>query len=547
MIRRLSAFLAFFIAAVSSASAAGSAIHDIDIDVLLSRDGSATIQERWDISANTGTEWYLVRNNLGDIAISDFQVSDESGRHYDNIGRWDVDAGLREKAFRCGINSTYSGVELCWGLGSYGHHVFTVKYRMSNVIKSLDDYDMLHMQFVSDGLSSAAEHVKVQVRAPIGLSEENSRIWGFGFRGHTEFSDGAIIAESEGGFSTSSSVILLLRLDKGFFRSQSIQGRSFQEVLDTAMKGAEFRSPKERLKDILELLLLFVCLPALLIITAIYADRKEKRTILGMLPKEVGWNRDAPDGGNLLTSYHILNRLGELKEASNIAAAFILRMIYDGIIGVRKNAGGNIELDLSKDLEETDLDLESKTLFNYLRDASGEDRVLQKKEFGKWAKRNVSKLVSWSGGCNMKGASQLVSRGLASGRKFTPEGQEIARNALGFKKFLKDFTLIGERSTPEVGLWQDYLVFAAMFGIADKVADELSEINPDLFRDLAPSGCTVSPMDTINVVRHMGSNIHAAEMAAQKAGSGAAGGFGGRTSFGGGGGFSGGGHGGGVR
>ena len=33
----------------------------------------------------------------------------------------------------------------------------------------------------------------------------------------------------------------------------------------------------------------------------------------------------------------------------------------------------------------------------------------------------------------------------------------------------------------EVHLWQDYLVFATLFGIADKVAKELKDIDPIAF------------------------------------------------------------------
>ena len=54
----------------------------VSISVSLSPDGSALVREVWDITIEHGTEWYLVRDNLGAMEISGLNVSDESGRQY---------------------------------------------------------------------------------------------------------------------------------------------------------------------------------------------------------------------------------------------------------------------------------------------------------------------------------------------------------------------------------------------------------------------------------------------------------------------------------
>ena len=69
-------------------------IKDIDIRVTLSADGTAHIVEVWDVVVAKGTEWYLVRSNLGDIKIQNLAVHDESGTEYTNIGSWEVDRSL---------------------------------------------------------------------------------------------------------------------------------------------------------------------------------------------------------------------------------------------------------------------------------------------------------------------------------------------------------------------------------------------------------------------------------------------------------------------
>ena len=52
-------------------------VPDVDISVRLGRDGSALIREVWSVDVDEGTEWYLVRKNLGDIEISGLRVRNE--------------------------------------------------------------------------------------------------------------------------------------------------------------------------------------------------------------------------------------------------------------------------------------------------------------------------------------------------------------------------------------------------------------------------------------------------------------------------------------
>ena len=97
----------------------------------------------------------------------------------------------------------------------------------------------------------------------------------------------------------------------------------------------------------------------------------------------------------------------------------------------------------------------------------------------------------------------------------------------------------------EVKLWKDYLVYAQLFGIADKVAKQFQKLYPAEFDKMArESGLDSSTLlYTMNWANTM--STRAFNNAVAKTGSSK--GFGGGTSFGGGGGFSGGGFGGGAR
>lgn len=49
------------------------------------------------------------------------------------------------------------------------------------------------------------------------------------------------------------------------------------------------------------------------------------------------------------------------------------------------------------------------------------------------------------------------------------------KEVLGLWKYLKDYSLIKDRYPIELSIWNEYLVFASLFGIADKVAKEFKE------------------------------------------------------------------------
>ena len=567
------------------ASALTPSIRDVDITLTLLPDGTASIHERWDVCAADGTEWYLVRGNLGDIEIGSLAVSDESGRAYVNEGSWNTQRGIAEKAGRCGIVRKRDGAEICWGIGSLGDHVFDVSYTMSRSVKSLNDYDMLHLQTVSPGLSSPPRHVRVTVRAQQHqLDTANTRAWGFGFAGRVDFRDGAVVYESTEPFVRNSSVIVLLRFDKGMFDSQSRQDRDFADALAVAMEGADFGSDQDSDDggDLARVVAIFAVAVAGMCGIAATSRRAMRKKILGMKPSEVPWNREIPFGGDLEASAYTLAKLGESSGGSGdtLAAALILRMIYRGELSVAKDSRERVEISFSAagagaaggsgDGSGADgssgsadsavvgsagsgsgsgsgSDQAAEELREMMLKASGADKVLQHNEFSRWAKRHAHEVAGWSSRALVFGRNSLRDQKYIYGSAYTPAGQSEARKLLGLKKFLQDFTLMGEKDTIEVVLWQDYMVYGALFGIADKVAEQLRDINPDLFAEVMDYDYTTMHQLLFQTRLLSAAITNSKASVAAEAAQQSARGFGGGTSFGGGGGFSGGGFGGGSR
>ena len=99
---------------------------------------------------------------------------------------------------------------------------------------------------------------------------------------------------------------------------------------------------------------------------------------------------------------------------------------------------------------------------------------------------------------------------------------------------------IKEREAIEVQLWEEYLMYAQIFGIAKKVAKEFKKLYPDVITD-----DYYNDIIFIHTISYQG--VSAASSAKQKAESYSSGGGGFSSGGGGGGSFGGGGGGGGFR
>ena len=532
------------------------AIRDIDVRAVVHEDGSARITQVWDVTVTSGTEWYVPVENLGKMSITDLSVR-ENGLAFHNEGRrWDVDRSLSEKAGRCGIVEKRNGVELCWGQGSYGDHVWTAEFTAHGLVQSFTDADGFNFQFVNPGLLAPPQHVKVTLVNGTGGPEwtyDNTRVWGFGSYGDINVKDGAIVYESLEPFSYGSSVIVLARFEKGLFTPAVSQDTSFDELREKALEGSSY-GENTREKNFLRVLFalifgggLFAAIRAAVLQALGY---KYKKSMYGKT-KITEWFREAPMDGNLFASSYVQDngwRFAGPSSSKNLIGAFFLRWILDGKVVVQPdpNKAKRVNLAFTPGLEFED-DVEG-ALYQMALDASGGNLLLESGEFEKWSEKNYKKFLAWPDRAKARGRSILHEKNLLQhGSTTNDDGKVQACRVVEFMNFLKDFTLHQERGAGEVGLWKDYLVFAQLYGIADKVAEQFQKLYPKEFQELSES-VGMNPNDMRRTIRM--NNVTTSSAMTRAVGKYQAGsikGTGGHTSFGGGGGFSGGGFGGGSR
>lgn len=169
---------------------------------------------------------------LGNSSISNFSVSDDSGRTYDSLSYWNTSASFDSKAYKSGIHNISNGVELCWGISSYGNRTYTLNYDISNFVMQYTDTQGIYFNFLN--LDQSIGRAKITIHSDTTFSLDNARIWAFGNNGSINFENGNIILDSGGGLSSSQYMVALVRFGSNLFNTTNKSSSSFDSVYDSA-------------------------------------------------------------------------------------------------------------------------------------------------------------------------------------------------------------------------------------------------------------------------------------------------------------------------
>ena len=542
MKRRLIALAAFCLCtALCCSPAAANYVPEMELDAALRRDGSAVITQMWTADTDQGTEFYLSCHDSGYLEITDFAVSDENGP-YTLLENWDVDASFEEKAGKCGVVETGEGVELCWGISEYGRRRYTVSYVLHNLAGAYSDVDGFNHRFV-DEMSTFPTDVSLTIRTQDGtlLTGEDCDIWAFGYDGDIWFEDGVIRAKSRTALEGGQHMTVMVSLEKGVLSPQRQVDGSFEAVKERAFEGSDYEDSEEAgfLETLIGLALLLLF--GVFLVLGFVLAAKLRKARLNRRMKAVEYFRDAPNDGKL----NVTHRLGaacDLCREDALLGVYLLRLISDGALEPEETElnAKRVNLRLTRPPRSGDPYDDTS-----LEAAAGADGILQAKELEWFCVQNVKPLTSFVNSCQMDADRTLIRGGCLKGavcegvKSLTPQGQRELDEILGLKRFLLDFSFIHERGVKETVIWQDYLIYAHLLGIADKVAPQIRKLYPDALPQVERFERCIGYAGYYNGYMY---NAYAQEQRRQEAHR--SGGSGGRASFGGGSGFSGGGGGG---
>ena len=539
-------------------------IFNIDMNIYVDNTGTAHVTEVWETKLNEGTEGYKPYYNLGTSQISNFKVK-LNDKEYTFNNYYNINDSFNEKKYHNGFNYIDNGVELCFGISEYGNNTYTLSYDISNfVVNTSDDYQIIYWTLFPYDYNPSPERVYIKIYSDFEY-DQSLPVWGYGKYGApTYVYDGYIEMDSEGKVYEDEYMTILVKFPKDTFTLTTTLDKTFDEYLNMANDGA--KTYTESKPTILEKILNFMPIiisfgiPFIIMVFTIrhsiingygYKNNKVIDKKNTPLFRDIPCNKDIYYANTLIK---LNNTTFTGYRETNIFGAIILKWIKENKIkfindktGIFNKESSSIDLTLNPTFDNV---LEQE-LFSIMFKAS-KDGILETKELEKWCKNNYTKFFNLFERINKVEIEKLKQNNHIYTRSSKEECKrknvmddmiyDDSTKLLGLKKFLEEFSRIGTREVLEVHIWDEYLMFAYLFGIAEKVAKQLKNLYPEVLVD------NNIDYGTLIYINHLStSSVSAATSARERAQSYSSGGGGFSSGGGGGSSFGGGGGGGGFR
>ena len=564
-------FLLTVIFTIGFTNVEANTIYNIDVDVDILENGNANITETWKAKGTNGTEWYHPFRDLtkDGYRLTNFTVSMDGKPLTYKI--WNVNESIRSKAGYYGINYEGRDTELCFGKSDFNEHTFVLKYTIENYIYNVDDAQVMYWTFFPKFQNVNFKNFSVNIKSYYEFPETLD-VWGYGYKGYAYSKDGIVsLSNSEDSNLNGNYVVALIKFPVNTFNTtaKSRTFTTFKQILSAANEGTtkydygtssnSTKSKTSIWQKIINFITTFFWF-IIMIPVGIFGGMAASKNGYGYknnrkIDKNTVPNfRDIPCHKDIYYANALITLNNFDYRETNILGAIILKWVKQEKIGFIKQDVGIFKR------EQNCLDLRNKPtfdpgsreeeLYNIMLEASG-DGILEPREFGKWAKRNYDSFFNIFKGIKNDEINKLKSQGHIYPRVNKEECKkknvmddviyEDSVQLYGLKKFLLEFSSIDTKEVIEVHLWDEYLMFAYLFGIADRVAKQLKNLYPELMEQQNYDYTTIMMINSFSATTVQAAS--SARSAAEHYSSGG-GGFsvgGGGFGAGGGGGFSGGG------
>ncbi len=548
-------------------------ISKISMDIYVDQNGDATVTETWDAYVSQGTEGYHPYFNIGNSTIEVISASMD-GEPYTIEEYWDINKSLTDKAYKAGIYRTGNEVDVCYGITNYGNHTYEIKYKINKFVANLEDADMIYWTLVPYDFSVEPRNVYIKIYSDFRY-EDTLDVWGYGKSGAPCYVyDGVIEMTTDGkALSKDEYMTILVKFPKDTFNKNNELSDNFDYYYKQAQKGAKKYKTNKIWSIVGTIIMMLISMgPTFLIIilSAVLGSKSSQNYYNkcrfgeagNRVRKDVPNFREIPCNKDIIRAYWVAYHYNLDKKKENFLGAVLLKWIKNDNVRVERIDKKGIfttksEANIIFNKKPNSNEVEDK-LYDWMVDAS-KDGKLEKDEFSAWCKSNYYKILNWFKDVLEYESKMLANEGKATpttGGFLTPVTKYLVDDSMmieaeqmaGLKNFFKEFTSMDKKEPIEVKLWDEYLMYAQIFGMADEVAEQFKKLYPEVIEAMDKTNFDYSDLVFIRTLSNTGISTAAAKSAAVARASSYSGGGGGFSSGGGGGGsFGGGGGGGGFR
>lgn len=434
------------------------------------------------------------------------------------------------------LSDLYNGYRFRMYYASNNQKVaFYLNYIVKDVVVLHNDVAELYWTFIPDGFEDELNNIQIKVILPQSDASDNFRIWAHGnLSGEISKIDNNGVYASISEVFTGESVDIRMTFDKSLITDTSSVKRSYQNALDGIIEvETERANVANSLRDELKLKYNFVVYSTIILYVGMVVLVFALYFKYGKSPKSgyySKYNREFIDDYNVEIIDYLMNR----QITPNAMSASIMNLIYKKNIKAEEIA---TESKKKKDYEFTLENLDNineseQILIEFLFDkvGGGKTNSLNKKTFTtidlknyangtKTCDKFIASYTKWKNNILSLGKQEnfyetsvmpkvvgLIILVLAFfifvlagnyGVDFIPsyilpiaaiafmifcvclikktlKGAEHYDKWKAFKNFLNDFGAFELKELPEIVLWERYLVYATIFGLAEKVQKSMN-------------------------------------------------------------------------
>ena len=335
--------LIMFLANITLVFAKDDVINKIDINITLDNSGNAHVEEIWDVKANMGTEFYKGMYNLGNMKVTNFKVY-ENNTLFTYVDKWNINASLDEKKNKNGINYTSKGIELCFGKGSMGRHVFKLTYDISNFVFKTNDADIIYYQIINMNMTPPPKNFSLVLTGPNAFNKDID-VWGYGYKGYAYVNNGKIYMSNEEKtlLTNDDYAVILAKFPLGMFNVDENNRYDifddFDDVYQKAEDGTFDYDYSEKTSILSIVVALFpLVLSITIIVLSIVCSKEYKFEKLGKKIKmnEINNFRDIPCDQDIFNAYFLTIVYGLNKKNTSFFGAVLLKWLLEDKIEMKE-------------------------------------------------------------------------------------------------------------------------------------------------------------------------------------------------------------------
>lgn len=480
-------------------SVCANSIKNINMDIYIDDEGDAHVKEVWQVRATKGTEIYKTYNNIGESTFTDFKVR-LNGTEFTNIGSWNVNGSFDDKAYKNGIHYISDGLELCYGISEYGNNIYEFEYIITDFVVNLNDSQMVYWTLVPKNMSDTIGDVYIKIHSSFAY-KDTLDIWGYGKYGAPAYVYDGYIEMSSDNLDSDEYMTALIKFEPNTFNTTYKIDKDFSYYYDLAEDGSDDYKEPTTLEKILTGLINLSIIGFIFYLIAVAINRSTIKSTRynkskKKLPADIPYFRDIPGKKELFRNYYISNLYGIILQKTDFLGAVLLKWMKEGSVTIEKTEkkGFFKKTDIVTAMKIGDVVCNNsleKELYDMIKSAAKDD-YLESDEFKKWSRNHYDKLLSWfDKALNYQGDALILDGSIQRNETqkmlfknvtFT-ENESVLNEAIqlaGLKKYLIEFSNMKEKEAIEVHLWQDYLIYAQMFGIAKRVAEQFKKMYPEI-------------------------------------------------------------------